>query len=139
MPRKLLFYRLRTLLVVSLIWVLFSIVFFFNLIRPGNDLGVHVSIYQFAFTFGIIGLIITAILIFYLKPAFHHQPAWFAIMIKLVITFLLFFVIGFVLLMIYFFIHYTKSFSYSGLCIPKWQLYCNGLPQWLQIERHYRS
>jgi len=89
--------------------VLFSIVFFFNLIRPGNDLGVHVSIYQFAFTFGIIGFLITAILIFYLKPAFYDQPVWLAIVIKLVITFLLFFVIGFLLLMIYFFIHYTKD------------------------------
>ena len=109
MPRKLLLYRLRTLLVISLIWVLFSIVFYFNLIRQGNDLGVHVSLYQFAFTFGIIGLLITAILIFFLKPAFYHQPVWFAIVLKLVITFLLFFVIAFVLLMIYFFVHYTKD------------------------------
>ena len=109
MPRKLLLYRLRTLLVISLIWVLFGIVFFFNLIREGNDLGVHVSIYQFAFTFGIIGSIITAILIFFLKPAFYHQPVWFSIIVKLVITFLLFFVIGFLLLMIYFFVHYTKD------------------------------
>lgn len=109
MPRKLLLYRLRTLLVISLIWVLFSIVFYFNLIRQGNDLGVHVSLYQFAFTFGIIGLLITAILIFFLKPAFYHQPVWFSIVVKLVITFLLFFVIAFVLLMIYFFVHYKKD------------------------------
>jgi hypothetical protein len=88
MPRKLLLYRLRTLLVISLIWVLFSIVFYFNLIRQGNDLGVHVSLYQFAFTFGIIGLLITAILIFFLKPAFYHQPVWFDIVLNLVITFL---------------------------------------------------
>jgi len=112
MPRKLLLYRLRTLLTISLIWVLFSIVFFFNLIRQGNDLGVHVSIYQFALTFGIIGLLITAALIFFLKPAFHHQPVWYAIIVKLVITFLLFFIIGFLLLMIYFFIHYTKDFQH---------------------------
>ena len=111
MPRKLLLYRLRTLVVISLIWVLFSVVFFFNLIRQGNDLGVDVSLYQFALIFGIIGFIITAILIFYLKPAFYHQPVWLAIIIKLVITFLLFFVIGFVLLMIYFFSYYTKDLS----------------------------
>lgn len=111
MPRKLLLYRLRTLVVISLIWVLFGIVFFFNLIRPGNDLGVQVSLYQFAVTFGIIGFIITAILIFYLKPAFYHQPVWFAIVLKLVITFLLFFVIAFILLMIYFFSYYTKDLS----------------------------
>jgi adenylate cyclase len=112
MPRKLLLYRLRTLVVISLIWVLFSIVFYFNLIRPGNDLGVHVSIYQFAYTFGIIGFLITAILIFYLKPAFYHQPVWVAIIAKLLITFLLFFVISFLLLMIYFFVHYTKDLNH---------------------------
>ncbi|MGZ3845067.1 MAG: adenylate/guanylate cyclase domain-containing protein [Flavisolibacter sp.] len=112
MPRKLLLYRLRTLLVISLIWVLIGIVFFFNLIREGNDLGVRVSIYQFAFTFGIIGLLITAILIFFLKPAFYHQPIWFSIIVKLVTTFLLFFVIGFLLLMIYFFVHYKKDLQH---------------------------
>jgi adenylate cyclase len=111
MPRKLLLYRLRTLVVISLIWVLFSIVFYFNLIRQGNDLGVRVSLYQFAFTFGIIGFIISGLLIFYLKPAFYHQPAWFAIIMKLVIAFMLFFVIAFVLLMIYFFAYYTKDLS----------------------------
>ena len=109
MPRKLLLYRLRTLIVISLIWVLFSIVFYFNLIRKGNDLGVHVSIYQFALTFGIIGLLMNGILIFFLKPAFRHQPVWFAMIVKLLVTFLLFFVIAFLLLMVYFFIHYNKD------------------------------
>jgi adenylate cyclase len=112
MPRKLLYYRLRTLAVVSLLWVLFGMVFFANLIKPTNDLGVSVNLLQFSFTFGIIGLIITAILIFYLKPAFSHYPIWLSIMIKLAITLLLFFVIAFVLLMIYFFIHYTKDLQH---------------------------
>ena len=93
MPRKLLLYRLRTLIVVALTWILFSVVFYFNLIKNGNDLGVHVSFDQFAFAFGIIGLLIAAILIFFLKPAFYHQPTWLAILLKLVIAFILFFVI----------------------------------------------
>jgi adenylate cyclase len=83
-----------------------------NLIREGNDLGVRVSLFEFAFTFGIIGLIITSILIFFLKPAFNNQPVWLAIVIKLAITLGLFFAIGFVLLMIYFFIHYTKDLQH---------------------------
>lgn len=109
MPRKLFLYRLRTLVVISLIWVLFSVVFYFNLIRNGNDLGVRVSFFQFGFTFGLIGFIMSGILIFYLKPAFYHQPLWLSIISKLVITFVLFFIITFLLLMIYFLIHYTKS------------------------------
>jgi adenylate cyclase len=111
MPRKLFLYRLRTLFGITLLWLLVSFVFYFNLIKGGNDLGVRVSIYQFAFTWGIIGLIISTILIFYLKPAFYSQPVWLAILIKLAITVALFFVIAFLLLMIYFFIHYTKTLN----------------------------
>ncbi|MGZ5190437.1 MAG: hypothetical protein ACXWCZ_05420, partial [Flavisolibacter sp.] len=109
MPRKLLYYRLRTLGAISLIWVIFGVVFFINLMKPANDLGVQVTMIEFAFTFGIIGFIITAILIFFLKPAFNHLPVWFAIIVKLIIAILLWFVIAFVLLMLYFFLDYTKD------------------------------
>jgi len=111
MPTRLLYYRLRTLVVISLIWVIFGIVFFLNLIKPGNDLGVDVSLPEFSLTFGLIGFIITAALIFFLKPAFHEMPSWLSILVKLVFTLLLFFVIAFVLLMVYFFFNYTKDLS----------------------------
>lgn len=109
MPTRLFYFRLRTLLVVSLIWVLFGIVFFINLIKPGNDLGVRVSLLEFSLVFWIVGMIITAVLIFYLKPAFNHQPVWLSIILKLLITLVLFFVIAFILMMIYFFVNYTKD------------------------------
>ncbi|MBD0333004.1 MAG: hypothetical protein ICV66_10135 [Chitinophagaceae bacterium] len=109
MPKKLLLYRIRTLIVISLIWVVFGIVFYINLIDEAIDLGVHVSLSQFAFWFGIIGFLITFALIFYLKPAFNHQPVWFALLVKLVITALLFFVIAFVLLLIYYVVHYRGT------------------------------
>ena len=111
MRTRLFYYRLRTLIAISLIWVIFGIVFYFNLIQPGNDLGVSVSLTEFAIIFGIIGFIITAVLIFFLKPAFHHMPTWLSIIIKLMITLCLFFVIAFILLMIYFFLNYTKDLS----------------------------
>jgi adenylate cyclase len=111
MPRKLLLYRLRTLGVISLIWIIFGIVFFFNLIRPGNDIGVHVSLLRFCITFGVIGFIITGCLIFYLKPAFYHQPVWISTLVKMAITFLLFFLIAFLLLMVYYLLHHTKNLN----------------------------
>ncbi|MGE5520393.1 MAG: adenylate/guanylate cyclase domain-containing protein [Candidatus Dadabacteria bacterium] len=112
MPKNLFYYRLRTLVVISLLWLAFGIVFYFNLIKPSNDLGVRVSIYQFSFTFGLIGLIITSILIFYLKPAFHHYPVWVSTLMKLFIIAALFFVIVFILLMIYFFVHYRNTLEH---------------------------
>ncbi|MBD0278741.1 MAG: adenylate/guanylate cyclase domain-containing protein [Flavisolibacter sp.] len=111
MPPKLLYYRLRILGAVSLIWLLFSIVFYYNLF-PGNDLGVHVSLFQFTLIFYIIGLSITAILIFYLKPAFHHQPVWLSVLVKLMITLVLFVFIAFILLLIYFVFLYHGNFNH---------------------------
>lgn len=112
MPKKSLYYRLRILLSLALIWLVFGVIFFFNLIKPSNDLGVSVSIYQFAFTFGIIGIIISTILIFYLKPAFHNMAVWLSTLLKLAIIAFLFFFIAFILLMIYFFIHYRDTLDH---------------------------
>src|SRR6476620_8649866 len=109
MPRRLYLYRLRLLFVISLIWIMFGVVFYINLLKQSNDIGIRVSMPEFAVTFGVIGCIINDIQIFFLKPAFNHQPTWFAIIVKLALTVLLFFVIGFLLLLVYFFVHYTKD------------------------------
>ncbi len=110
MPRKLLFYRLRLLLSISIIWIVFGIVFFENLIRPGNDLGVQVSLTRFILAFGIIGFLVTGILVFYLKPAFNHQPVWLSSLLKLLINIFILVLISFLLLMIYFVFMYNGSF-----------------------------
>jgi adenylate cyclase len=112
MPPKLLYYRLRTLFAISLMWIVFGIVFFENLIRSGNDLGVHISLPQFSFVFGLIGFFISAILIFYLKPAFNHQPVWLSSLYKLVINLFIFVVIAFVLLMIYYVLRYDGDLEH---------------------------
>jgi hypothetical protein len=56
--------------------------FFENLIHISNDLGVEINFFQFSITFGVIGFIITASLIFFLKPAFNHYPVWVSSLIK---------------------------------------------------------
>jgi adenylate cyclase len=113
MPRKLFYYRLQTVVVISLIWVVFGIVFYENLIRTTNDLGVNVNLLQFCVTFGVIGFIISCILTFSLKPAFNHQPVGMASIYKLIITLMLFFVIAFVLLLIYFIFYYKQDFNFN--------------------------
>ncbi|MFN2456884.1 MAG: adenylate/guanylate cyclase domain-containing protein [Chitinophagaceae bacterium] len=109
MPKKLLYFRLRTLITISMIWMIFGIVFYENLLKPSNDLRVNVSITQFTFTFWIIGLIITATTIFFLKPAFNHQPVWFATVLKLLITVFLFFIITFLILTVYYVFRYHRD------------------------------
>jgi adenylate cyclase len=54
----------------------------------------------------------SAILVFYLKPAFNDQPVWIALINKLGITFLIFILISFILLVLYFLFHqYEGSFG----------------------------
>jgi adenylate cyclase len=113
MPRRLLYLHLRSLLMISLIWVIFGVVFFENLIRNCNDLGVHVNLYQFAVVFGLIGALITSTMIFYLKPAFSHHPVWKASLYKLLFTLVLFFLIAFVLLLLYYVFLYRKHFHFG--------------------------
>jgi adenylate cyclase len=112
MPRNFFIYRLRTLIVISLIWIVFGLVFYENLIRKAYDLGVSVSILEFSITFGIIGFIITGTLIFFLKAAFNHLPVWLASIFKFLITVFLFFIIGFLLLLGYFVFRYNRDFDH---------------------------
>ena len=111
MPRKLLFYRIRSLLTISLVWIIFGIVFFENLIRPGNDLGIQISLLQFSITFGIIGFLISATLIFILKTAFNQSPVWVSSIAKLIINFFIFVFIAFILLLIYYVFVYNGNFQ----------------------------
>lgn len=111
MPRRLLYYRFRTLLGISVIWIVLGVVFFENLLHINNDLGVKVSLWQFALVLGSIGFIICGILIFYLKPAFNHLPVWLSSIIKILITFLVFLIISFVLFLIYYVFLYHGDFG----------------------------
>jgi adenylate cyclase len=112
MPRKLLLYRLRVLFTISFIWLLFGFVFHFNLIGTGNDLGINISVIHFALIFAFIGLIITAALIFYLKPAFNHLPVWLSSLIKLALTVILLLVIAIMLMISYYEFLYKSDFSH---------------------------
>lgn len=113
MPKKLLYYRLRILGTISIIWILFGIVFYENLSRSTSDLGVELSLFRFLFTFGLVGFIISAVLIFYLKPAFNHKPIGVASIYKLLITMALFIVIAAVLLSVYYVLGYKKPLDFG--------------------------
>lgn len=117
MPRRLLYYRFRTLLAISILWIVMGLVFFENLLHVNNDLGVQVSLWQFAIVIGVVGFIICGLLIFYLKPAFNHMPVWASSLLKIVITFAVFIAISFIIFLIYYefiydgdFAEYTRTF-----------------------------
>ncbi|HEY9362120.1 MAG TPA: adenylate/guanylate cyclase domain-containing protein [Chitinophagaceae bacterium] len=107
--RKLLNFRLRTLIGISLVWMVFGFIFFFNLVNGNNDLGIKVDLWKFIIIFGIIGCIINAALIFFFKNAFNNHPTWISILLKLLLTSLLFLLVSFLILAVYYIFRYRHG------------------------------
>jgi adenylate cyclase len=60
------------------------------------------SLLLFSIAFAIVGFIISAALVFYLKSAFRHYPLWLSVLVKMSLMFGLFIIISFVMLAMYF-------------------------------------
>src|SRR6187549_777441 len=100
--RRIIYYRLRVLINIVIIWVVFAFLFLYNIILIEKDLVTHRSLLLFSLAFAIIGFIVSASLLFYLKYAFRHYPLWISVTLKMFLTFALFIVIAFVMLSMYF-------------------------------------
>jgi adenylate cyclase len=91
-------YRLRVLLNIVLIWVIFAILFLYNIILISRDYVTDRSLIIFSLAFAIIGFTIAAALIFYLKNAFRFFPLWISVLLKMILMFFLFVLIAFIML-----------------------------------------
>lgn len=101
-PTRVLFYKLRVLTNISLIWVLFSFIFLYNILSINKNLLTDRNLIIFSLAFAIIGFVVSAALVFYLKYAFRHYPLWLSVTLKMLLTFVLFIVVSFILLLLYF-------------------------------------
>jgi adenylate cyclase len=100
--RRILYYRLRILSNISIIWILFAFLFLYNIILIEKRLVTGRSLLLFSLAFAIIGFAVSASLVFYLKNAFRDYPPWMSVLIKLGLTFVLFVIIAFIILSFYF-------------------------------------
>ena len=109
--RRVILYKLRVLINISIIWVLFSFIFLYNILSIEKDLLTNRSLILFSLAFAIIGFIISAALVFYLKNAFYHYPLWLSALIKMALTFFLFVIVGFILLSLYYVFSERRPFN----------------------------
>jgi adenylate cyclase len=109
--RRIIYYRLQVLINIVVIWVVFAFLFLYNIILIEKDLVTHRSLLLFSLAFAIIGFVVSASLLFYLKYAFRHYPLWLSVIIKLLMTFALFVLIAFVMLAMYFVFNEKGTFE----------------------------
>jgi adenylate cyclase len=109
--RRIFYYKITVLSTISLMWVVFAFLFLYNIILIEKELVTGRSLLLFSLAFAIIGFVVSAMLVFYLKNAFHHYPLWLSVTIKMAMTFGLFILIGFVMLAMYFVFSEHKTFD----------------------------
>src|SRR5574339_1002466 len=100
--RRILRYRLLVLTNISIIWVVFAFLFLYNIIFIEKELVTGRSLLLFSLAFAIIGFVVSAVLVFYLKNAFRHYPFWLSVLMKMLLAFGLFLLISVVMLSSYF-------------------------------------
>lgn len=99
---RILRYRLLILANISIIWVVFAFLFLYNIILIEKELVTGRSLLLFSLAFAIIGFVVSAALVFYLKNAFRHYPFWASVLLKMSMALGLFILIAFVMLSSYF-------------------------------------
>lgn len=109
--RRIFLYRLYLVFIIAIIWVLFSLLFLYNIVEVDRELLKTRRLGYFSLAFAIIGCIIAAAETFYLKDAFRKFPLWLSTILRLSLTFLLFLIVSFIFLAAYFVFSYNGSFT----------------------------
>jgi adenylate cyclase len=111
MPSKRVFlYRLYLVLNIAIIWVLFGLIFLYNIVEVDKELAKR-RLSFFALGFAIIGFIVGGAEAFFLKNAFRKLPIWLSTLLRMALTFLLFFLVSIVLLLAYYIFLYKGGLS----------------------------
>jgi adenylate cyclase len=100
--------------------VFFSLVFKYNIVAVDSQLLSSRRLGYFSLSFAIIGFIVCGAETFFLRKAFHKQPLWLSIILRLALTFILFLAVAIVFLLAYFVTRYNGNFEdFTSVFISK--------------------
>lgn len=108
--RRVFLYRLYLVVNIAVIWVVFSIIFLYNIVEVDKDVLASRRLSFFSLAFAIIGFIVAGAEAFFLKDAFRRFPIWLSTILRMTLTFFLFLIVSIVFLLAYFVFRYNGSF-----------------------------
>ena len=111
LSRRIFLYRLYLVVNIAIIWVLFSIIFLYNIVEVEKEVLATRRLSFFSLAFAIIGFIVAGAEAFFLKEAFRRFPLWLSTILRMTFTFILFSIVSVVFLAAYFVIRYDGAFS----------------------------
>lgn len=110
LSQRVFWYRLYLVVNIALIWVLFSILFLYNIVEVDKEVLASRRLSFFSLAFAIIGFIVAGAEAFFLKDAFRKFPLWLSTILRMTLTFILFLIVSVIFLLAYFVFRYNGSF-----------------------------
>ena len=124
---RVLWYRLYLVLNIAIVWVLFSLVFLYNIIEVDREVLERRRLSFFSLAFAIVGIIVAGAEAFFLKNMFRKLPIWLSTILRMTLTFILFLLVSVVVVFAYWifrheggltFIQFEKVFIKEILLTP---------------------
>ena len=109
--RRVLWYRLYLVFNIAIIWVIFSLIFLYNIVEVDKEELAKRRLSFFSLAFALIGFIVGGAEAFFLKNMFRKLPIWLSTVLRMTVTFLLFLVVSILLLLAYYIFRYDGSLS----------------------------
>ena len=110
--KRVFLYRLYIVFSIVVVWVLFSVVLLYNIVKVDKEVLESRRLIYFSLAFAIIGTIVVGAEAFFLKDAFRKIPIWLSTILRMTLTFLLFLVVSIILLLAYWVFRYNGELSF---------------------------
>lgn len=127
LSRRVILYRLYLVLNIAIIWVLFSILFLYNIVEVEKSVLATRRLSVFSLAFAGVGIIVAIAEAFFLKNLFRKFPIWLSTILRMTVTFVLFLVVSVIVVFAYWvfrhnggvsFIQFEKDFVQNILLTP---------------------
>lgn len=124
-------YRLYIVINIAIIWVFFSLIFLFNIIKVDKEVLEERSLGAFSLAFAVIGLIVAGTEAYFLKNMFRKYPIWISTILRMTVTFVLFLLVSVIVVFVYWifrykgelnFIQFEKDFVRNTLLTPSFMM-----------------
>ena len=110
--RRVLWYRLYLVLNIAIVWVLFSILFLYNIVEVDKTELEKRRLIFFSLAFAFVGLIVAGAEAFFLKNWFRKFPIWLSTILRMTLTFLLIVLVSILVLLAYWIFRYPGELSF---------------------------
>ena len=107
-----LLYRLYIVINIAIIWVLFSLIFLYNIVEVDKEVLEKRSLSVFSLAFAIVGLIVAGTEAFLLKNMFRRMPIWLSTILRMTVTFFLFLLVSVIVVFAYWIFRYEGELNF---------------------------